>query len=285
MADFIVFPDHESFQAALRVLPQVKCSAEQIEPPEFCAGLTAPFLLVASGRESLLSHFSRMRVPVSGTIPYLPFRKENPDAAAPDAVWRDVLGGIRVDLVRAALTDPNRLRIEISFYSDVAYLIPIMARLIRGGAFRPDVPVLAFEEEHRLVVITRNGMVISRADDLLDFRIILRTAVDFFLQAFDLRFTVAPAVESRHGLGAMEIFKRLPGIDCRECGLDGCMEFATTIITGRMRIQRCPPLLESNYAANLESLYWVLPIMGLEQAAAGEDLKGSPRHGLPRARE
>jgi acetyl-CoA decarbonylase/synthase complex subunit gamma len=45
-------------------------------------------------------------------------------------------------------------------------------------------------------------------------------------------------------LSPIDIYKLLPKINCKECGQDNCMAFATKIVNREVNIDSCPPLLK-----------------------------------------
>ncbi len=45
-------------------------------------------------------------------------------------------------------------------------------------------------------------------------------------------------------LSPIDIYKLLPKINCKECGVDNCMAFATKIVNREITIDKCPPLLK-----------------------------------------
>lgn len=45
----------------------------------------------------------------------------------------------------------------------------------------------------------------------------------------------------------MEVYKSLPGINCKKCGVDTCMAFASKLIEREMAPADCPPLDEEKY--------------------------------------
>ena len=45
-------------------------------------------------------------------------------------------------------------------------------------------------------------------------------------------------------LSPIDIYKLLPKINCKECGQDNCMAFATKIVNREINIDTCPPLLK-----------------------------------------
>ncbi len=263
MAQLIVFPDEQSYQLGLDTLVISSASGEELCVPPFCRGLVPPPIVMTEGLAHFVENLRVRGTTVSGTVEYLPFKREIPDGELPDPHWKEILGKLRIKSIRQSLTDRHRLRGEVTPEKNPGPLIPYMARLIRGGSFSPDVPSLLFEEEHRLIAICPNEIVISRADDMLDFWIMLRTTVDLICEAWERRFTLEPEIYPRQGIGAAEIFRRLPGIDCGKCQNHTCMEFATGIVTGRSRLEDCTPLFEEGDLRHLASVGWLLRVIGL----------------------
>lgn len=255
---------------ALRVLPASDVAWELLEVPSFCQGLLVPVIVTTSSIGETMEALKRNEVQVSGILPLLPFKKAVPQASPPDPRWPDILGCLRLTSVRPSVSDSMRLRVEIAPAQDLSSLIPILARLIRGGAYRPDRPCLAFEEDHRLIAYEPDRMVFSRVDDLLEVWIILRTAVDLICLAWERRNSVAPDRESRQGIGPVEIFKRLPGTNCGMCLKRGCMEFATDLFTGRCGPDECPPLSQEAEYPRRESLLWLMEIIGRVRNSHGQ---------------
>lgn len=284
MAVALVFPDQKTQDGAMLVLEEADIPFEILAVPRFCKGLASP-CIVASGTARRIKEALRLEaIPISGIVPYFPFKKDIPEADPPDPLWRNVLGGLQVASIRRSLSDPLRLRVEILLRNNIAHLIPIMARMIRGGAFRPDMPVLAFEEDHRLLFLYGGSVVISRADDLLDFWIMLRSCVDLICSAEQLRGALKPETTPRQGIGATEIFKRLPATNCGLCGYAGCMEFAMCLLTARCKAERCLPMLEDEYAPHRESLACLMNaigFMGLDSTACEVPTVEAPSRGTP----
>jgi len=263
MAKVIIFPDQPSFERTLRVRELFGDTTEPLYPPQFCFGLVPPSIVVTGGINAVMEKLHSSGIPISGIIEHRPFKGDVPEAGPPDAVWREILGGLRINRLRPSLTDPLKIRLEADLLKETGSLIPIMARLIRGGAYRPHPPVLAIEEEHRLVAISPQGIVISRANDLMDMWIILRTTVELFITAWERRSSLEPETEARLGISAIEVFKRLPATNCGMCNNYSCMEFAAGLMTGRCRVEQCAPLFSGGDSRYVESLNWLMRAIGL----------------------
>jgi ArsR family metal-binding transcriptional regulator len=206
-------------------------------------------------------------------IPYFAKTPDFPDEGPPDPAWLEIMGGVTIEKVEQSLSDPRRIRAEARVEKDCKDLIPIMARIIRGGAYDPRSPSLTFEEEHRLITIFPESFGFCRIDDIYDLWIMMRTTVELYCEAWERRTGLEPESSPRQGIGAVEIFKRLPGTNCGECGDPGCMEFASGLLMSRCRLQQCKPLFEPEFSRHLSSLTWLLKGIGVtfETPASGKE--------------
>ena len=54
-------------------------------------------------------------------------------------------------------------------------------------------------------------------------------------------------------LSPIDVYKLLPKTNCKECGVENCMAFATKLVNREVRLDQCTPLLkkenEKAYAA------------------------------------
>ncbi|MEW6348570.1 MAG: (Fe-S)-binding protein [Thermodesulfobacteriota bacterium] len=264
MPQAVIFSDQESLEEGLRYLKSAGLRPEILQVPEFALGLVSDVLVLPGEKRIDPEDLRNRGVQVCGAVPYYKSRREIPQAASMDPLWGEVIGDLRIMSIRKSLTDPDKLHVEMATALDLGLLIPIMARMIRGGVFHPEGPLLAFEEEHRLIGASGRTIWISRADDLLDFWIVLRTMVELIVSAWDGQHRVEPETQPRQGIGTVEIFRRLPGENCGQCRRPTCMEFATGLLTGTCTVDECIPIMKGD-PQHLESLRWVLRVIGLDR--------------------
>ncbi len=264
MGQLVIFPDQSCFQRGVRVAEETGMTFRALPVPPFCDGLTASVILVTGRGNTLIEALKKGGVDVSGAVDPTGIDREIPESGPADPVWKDILGSLRLQFVTPSVTDQNRLTAQITVEHSMDELIPIAARLIRGGTFVPAIPALTFEEEHRLISLSPDGIRLSRCDDLPDIWIMMRTTVELLITAARNKHRIRPETSPRQGLGAGEIFRRLPGTDCKECNFDSCMELAMSITTGRTSIKECRPLPGEDYRDRLSSMKWLLHVMGLD---------------------
>ena len=59
-------------------------------------------------------------------------------------------------------------------------------------------------------------------------------------------------------LSPIEIYKLLPGTNCKECGETNCMAFAAKLVNREATLQECPPLLEPSRSETFNKLWALL---------------------------
>jgi acetyl-CoA decarbonylase/synthase complex subunit gamma len=59
-------------------------------------------------------------------------------------------------------------------------------------------------------------------------------------------------------LSPIEVYKLLPGTNCKECGETNCMAFAAKLVNREAMLQGCPPLLEAKSKAAFDKLWALL---------------------------
>ncbi len=67
-------------------------------------------------------------------------------------------------------------------------------------------------------------------------------------------------------LSPIEVYKLLPGTNCKECGETNCMAFAAKLVNREATLKECPPLLEPKHSASYEKLWALLkpPVRAVE---------------------
>ena len=70
---------------------------------------------------------------------------------------------------------------------------------------------------------------------------------------------IKPTYTSRPMPRPLDIFKLLPGKNCKECGEATCMAFALKLINDELEWKQCPLLLTKEFEANRQKLIQIFP--------------------------
>ena len=59
-------------------------------------------------------------------------------------------------------------------------------------------------------------------------------------------------------LSPIDVYMLLPRTNCKECGEENCMAFATKVVNRELAIEQCPPLLKKEYEKSYKKLWEML---------------------------
>jgi len=76
------------------------------------------------------------------------------------------------------------------------------------------------------------------------------------------RDQIEPSNRMRQKPPALEIYKRLPGTNCRECGEKTCMAFALRLWSGEVTPSQCKPTFEGEFVHRREALLEICAGLG-----------------------
>ncbi|MGD2200657.1 MAG: acetyl-CoA decarbonylase/synthase complex subunit gamma [Candidatus Bathyarchaeota archaeon] len=71
-------------------------------------------------------------------------------------------------------------------------------------------------------------------------------------------------------LSPIEVYKMLPGTNCKECGETNCMAFSAKLVNREATLNECPPLLEPKYTEAYNNL-WALLKPAVKAVEVGVD--------------
>ncbi|HJW65573.1 MAG TPA: (Fe-S)-binding protein, partial [Candidatus Bathyarchaeia archaeon] len=68
-------------------------------------------------------------------------------------------------------------------------------------------------------------------------------------------------MSEKHGvkeLSPIDIYMLLPKTNCKKCGLENCMAFATKLVNREIILELCTPILEKQYEKTYQKLWEML---------------------------
>ena len=84
------------------------------------------------------------------------------------------------------------------------------------------------------------------------------------------RHSIAPCWEMRKKPPALEIYKRLPGTNCRACGEKTCLAFSVRLWSGEVKPSLCTPIFTGAYGHLRAPFLEICSSLGLVEMAFTE---------------
>lgn len=172
----------------------------------------------------------------------------NVPTASPQLFQEDIFGTASIMVLAPCIADETKLRLIAHISGDMTEVFPYMNTEMRGACYNPNGPMLTFMDGHRLITIYPHRIAIGKADEIIDAWRTLEKIRCLTNDIYARRATITPSHAMRKKPPAIDVYKRLPGTNCRECGQKTCMAFALTLWSGNARPFMCKPIFEGEYA-------------------------------------
>ena len=148
---------------------------------------------------------------------------------------------------------------------DVAAVFPYLNSVVRPGRYSPRAPAFGFRlGDHRIVLRPREAAV-STVEDEADARRVLDRLVELVNQTWERRGEIAPSHEATREPALLEVYRLLPGGNCRLCGQPTCLAFAAKLLREGAVLSDCRPLFTEEHDAKRQGLLALLRAAGLAE--------------------
>ena len=126
--------------------------------------------------------------------------------------------------------------------TDVSQLFPYINAVAENAIYYDKPHYISFHLGEFLCSIYGDRVTAKFFEDreqALDFVILL---IDFLNEVFSKKDSLEPNPKKYRNQSVLEIFKLLPGTNCRECGFHTCMAFAAALSKGKAVPEHCSGL-------------------------------------------
>ena len=154
---------------------------------------------------------------------------------------------ITLEQVLPCFADPSKIRFIAAIDRDVSEILPYLNAVLKGAIYNHGARTLTIKKEGRLITIHPRRIAAGKAIDEKDAREIIEWLKGLLNDCLDKRETIAPSFDRRERLVALDIYKLLPGMNCRKCGEQTCLAFAVKLGEEQTDAMKCAPLFTGEH--------------------------------------
>jgi ArsR family metal-binding transcriptional regulator len=133
---------------------------------------------------------------------------------------------------------------------DISEVLPYLNTVLKGLQYDGEEKILAVKRGGRLITFRPQQITLTKLEDEKEARDIMEELKQIINETYANRDHIKPTYTSRPIPRPLDIFKLLPGKNCKECGELTCMAFALKLINDEVDWKQCPLLLEKEFEAN-----------------------------------
>lgn len=267
MKTLTTFPNHTEFEKATASLEKLSLSYEILSPEKAYSKVGVPAIIVDQGvRSQLYANEKNNSFICSSWVDYQSTPHSIPKDS-PRLFQNDLMGTCSIMVLAPCMADVKRIRLIAHLSGDLTEVFPYLNTDIPQGMYNREVPLFTFMDSYRMVSLYPKRITIAKADEIIDAWRLLEKIRCLVNDAWLKKDTIQPSYEMRRKPPALEIYKRLPGLSCKQCGEKTCMAFALRLWSGEINPLLCQPIFEGAYGHLKESLLEICSSLGVTVAA------------------
>lgn len=262
MEALTTFADRREFERTAALLDKLGVEHTVISPDPGYARVACPAIVLAEEAKAAFLGGFGADVMTSGWVDCRRPARQVPDEP-PREFAEDLLGRVAIVLLAPCVADSDRLRLIAHLGGDVAEALPYLNAELPQGSYVGALPVLTFMDGHRVVSVFRHRIAVAKADDIVDAWATLEQVRGLVNDVWERRAQITPSFELRQRPSALEIYRRLPRTNCKECGQPTCLTFAWAVWRGDLDLRECLPVFDGERGDLKEALLTICAGLGL----------------------
>ena len=141
--------------------------------------------------------------------------------------------------------DAGYFRAHVEIVEDLTEVLPYLNAELEGANYNHGAKALIWPGKGRKFAFRPHEIVVSPVKDREEAERFVQEVVSLVNKIWERRTEIEPSFEGRKPLpNVLDIYKRLPKSNCRECGSPSCMAFAAVIREDPEKLCLCPHVSE-----------------------------------------
>lgn len=168
----------------------------------------------------------------------------------------------KITRILPCLADPEKIRVIAELSDEIHKVFPYLNAVLKGCIYNHPALTLTIKKDGKLLTLHFRHITLAKVEDEREAEDILRWLEDLINETYEKRDKIEPNYSKGAELKALDIFKLLPGTNCRRCGELTCLAFAVKLVGQEIGITKCGPLYSEEYLEKRKVLLELLQAAG-----------------------
>jgi ArsR family metal-binding transcriptional regulator len=160
------------------------------------------------------------------------------------------------------LADPEKIRVIAELSEEIHEVLPYLNTILKGCIYNHPANTLTIKKDGKLLTLHFNHITLAKVEDKKEAEEILNWLKDLINETYEKRDQIEPNYSKGADLKALDIFKLLPGTNCKECGELACLAFAVKLVAQDIDVMKCAPLFSGEFQGKQKVLFELLQAAG-----------------------
>ena len=173
-----------------------------------------------------------------------------------------LLRSYKITRTLPCLADPMKIRVIAEVSEEIQEVFPYLNAVLKGCIYNHPANTLTIRKDQKLITLHALHITLAKIEDETEAEELLKWLKDLINETYDKRDQIEPNYSMAAELKALDIFKLLPGTNCKKCGEPTCLAFAVKLVGRDVEITKCDPLLSEKYQEKRKVLLELLQAAG-----------------------
>lgn len=146
---------------------------------------------------------------------------------------------------------------------DISEVLPYLNTVLKGLQYHPEDKLLTVKRKGHVITFWPRQIAVTKLEDEKEATAVMEELKQIVNETHERRNQIKPSYTSRPIPRPLDIFKLLPGKNCKECGEPTCMAFVLKLVNDEAELIQCPLLLKKEFEVNRFKLIELLPGSGI----------------------
>ncbi len=175
-----------------------------------------------------------------------------------------LLNSYKITRTLPCLADPEKIRVIAEISDEIHEVFPYLNTILKGCIFNHPALTLTIKKDGKLFTLHAHHITLAKIEDEKEAEEILGWLKDLINETYEKRERIEPNFSMAAELKALDIFKLLPGTNCKKCGEPSCLAFAVKLVGRDIGITKCDPLFSEKFQEKRNVLLDLLHAAGFE---------------------
>ena len=175
-----------------------------------------------------------------------------------------LLHSYQITRILPCLADPEKIRVIAEVSEEIQEVFPYLNATMKGCIYNHPANTLTIRKDQKLITLHALHIALAKIEDEKEAEEILRWLKDLINETYEKRDQIEPNYSMAAELKALDVFKLLPGTNCKKCGEPTCLAFAVKLVGRDIEIVKCDPLFSEKYQEKQKVLVELLQAAGYE---------------------
>jgi ArsR family metal-binding transcriptional regulator len=175
-----------------------------------------------------------------------------------------LLNSYKITRILPCLADPEKIRVIAEISGEIHKVFPYLNATLKGCIYNHPALTLTIKKDGKLFTLHAHHITLAKVEDEKEAEEILGWLKDLINDTYENRAKIEPNYSMAAELKALDIFKLLPGTNCKKCGEPSCLAFAVKLVGRDIEIRKCDPLFSEKYREKRNVLVELLSAAGYD---------------------